>query len=80
VLAAGQRDRLLGGQLKAAGLEGRRGDAARSALMEQLPERALVRTRPHADEARNQAAFAATIKLNIPLATLLDLANAQGER
>jgi hypothetical protein len=78
VLAAGQRIDCWAGQLKAAGLEGSSGELRARALMDLLLGKD---SRPDQAAAggKNLAAFAATINLTIPLATLLDLADRPGE-
>ena len=78
VQAAGQRIDSWAGQLKAAGLEGSAGELRAQAFLDLLLGRD---SRPDQAAAGGQgpAAFAATINLTIPLATLLDLADRPGE-
>jgi hypothetical protein len=78
VLAAGQRIRAWADQLKAAGLEGSTGELRARAFLDLLLGRD---SRPDKAAAGGvgPAAFAATINLTIPLATLLDLADRPGE-
>ena len=78
VLAAGQRIDSWADQLKAAGLEGSAGELRARALMDLLLGRDSRPDQAAAD-GKNPAAFAATINLTIPLATLLDLADRPGE-
>ncbi|HEX3312632.1 MAG TPA: DUF222 domain-containing protein, partial [Streptosporangiaceae bacterium] len=78
VLAAGQRIDSWAGQLKAAGLEGSAGELRARALMDLLLGKDSRPDQAAAD-GQNPAAFAATINLTIPLATLLDLADRPGE-
>ena len=78
VLAADQRIDSWAGQLKAAGLEGSTGELRARAFLDLLLGRD---SRPDKAAAGGMipAAFAATINLTIPLATLLDLADRPGE-
>ena len=78
VLAAGQRIDSWAGQLKAAGLEGSAGELRARALMDLVLGRD---SRPDQAAAGglNPGAFAATVNLIIPLATLVDLADRPGE-
>jgi hypothetical protein len=78
VLAAGQRIRAWADQLKAAGLEGSTGELRARAFLDLLLGRD---SRPDKAAAGgvSPAAFAATINLTTPLATLLDLADRPGE-
>jgi hypothetical protein len=78
VLAAGQRIRAWADQLKAAGLEGSTGELRARAFLDLLLGRD---SRPDKAAAGGvgPAAFAATINLTTPLATLLDLADRPGE-
>ena len=78
VLAAGQRIRAWADQLKAAGLGGSTGELRARAFLDLLLGRD---SRPDKAAAGGvgPAAFAATINLTIPLATLLDLADRPGE-
>src|SRR6185312_1017019 len=78
VLAAGQRIRSWADQLKAAGLEGSTGELRAWAFLDLLLGRD---SRPDKVAAGGvgPAAFAATINLTTPLATLLDLADRPGE-
>ena len=78
VLAAGQRIRSWADQLKAAGLEGSTGELRARAFLDLLLGRD---SRPDKAAAGGigPAAFAATINLTTPLATLLDLADRPGE-
>ena len=78
VLAAGQRIRAWADQLKAAGLEGSTGELRARAFLDLLLGRD---SRPDKAAAAgvSPAAFAATINLTTPLATLLDLADRPGE-
>ena len=78
VLAAGQRIDSWAAQLKAAGLEGSAGELRARALMDLLLGKDSRPDQAAAD-GQNPAAFAATINLTIPLATLLDLADRPGE-
>jgi hypothetical protein len=78
VLAAGQRIDSWAGQLKAAGLEGSADELRARALMDLLLGKDSRPDQAAAD-GKNPAAFAATINLTIPLATLLDLADRPGE-
>ena len=78
VLAVGQRIDSWAGQLKAAGLEGSAGELRARALMDLLLGKDSRPDQAAAD-GKNPAAFAATINLTIPLATLLDLADRPGE-
>ena len=78
VLAAGQRIRSWADQLKAAGLEGSTGELRARAFLDLLLGRD---SRPDkaAASGMGPGAFAATINLTTPLATLLDLADRPGE-
>jgi hypothetical protein len=76
VLAAGQRIDSWAAQLKAAGLQGSAGELRARALMDLLLGRD---SRPDAAGGMGPGAFAATINLTIPLATLLGLADRPGE-
>jgi Domain of unknown function (DUF222) len=78
VLAAGQRIDSWAGQLKAAGLEGSAGELRARALMDLLLGKDSRPDQAAAD-GKNLAAFAATINMTCPLATLLDLADRPGE-
>jgi hypothetical protein len=78
VLAAGQRIDSWADQLKAAGLEGSAGELRARAFLDLLLGKDSRPDQAAAD-GKNPAAFAATINLTIPLATLLDLANRPGE-
>jgi hypothetical protein len=78
VLAADQRIDSWAGQLRAAGLEGSTGELRARAFLDLLLGRD---SRPDkaATGGMTPAAFAATINLTVPLATLLDLADRPGE-
>ncbi len=78
VMAAGQRIESWAGQLKAAGLEGSTGELRARAFLDLLLGRD---SRPDkaATSGMGPGAFAATVNLTIPLATLLDLADRPGE-
>ena len=78
VLAAGQRIDSWAAQLKSAGLQGSTGELRARALMDLLLGRD---SRPDnaAASGMGPGAFAATVNLTIPLATLLDLADRPGE-
>jgi hypothetical protein len=78
VQAGGQRINSWAGQLKAAGLEGSAGELRARAFLDLLLGRD---SRPDMATAggTGPAAFAATINLTIPLATLLDRADRPGE-
>ena len=78
VLTAGQRIDSWAGQLKAAGLKGSAGELRARALLDLLLGRD---SRPDTAAAGGMGppAFAATINLTIPLATLLNLADRPGE-
>jgi len=78
VLAAGQRIDSRAAQLKSAGLQGSTGELRARALMDLLLGRD---SRPDnaAASGMGPGAFAATVNLTIPLATLLDLADRPGE-
>jgi hypothetical protein len=78
VLAAGQRIRTWADQLKAAGLEGSTGELRARAFLDLLLGRDSRPDKAAAD-SKNPAAFAATINLTTPLATLLGLADRPGE-
>jgi hypothetical protein len=78
VLAAGQRIDSWAGQLKAAGLEGSAGELRARAFLDLLLGRDSRPDQAAADRP-GPGAFAATINLTIPLATLLDLADRPGE-
>ena len=78
VLAAGQRIDSWADQLKAAGLEGSAGELRARAFLDLLLGKDSRPDQAAAD-GKNPAAFAATINLTIPLATLLDLADRPGE-
>ena len=78
VLAAGQRIDSWADQLKAAGLEGSAGELRARAFLDLLLGKDSRQDQAAADGA-GPAAFAATINLTIPLATLLDLADRPGE-
>ncbi len=78
VLAAGQRIRSWADQLKAAGLEGSTGELRARAFLDLLLGKDSRPDQPAADGAA-PAAFAATINLTTPLATLLGLADRPGE-
>ena len=78
VLVAGQRIDSWAAQLKSAGLQGSTGELRARALMDLLLGRD---SRPDnaAASGMGPGAFAATVNLTIPLATLLDLADRPGE-
>jgi hypothetical protein len=78
VLAAGQRIDSWADQLKAAGLEGSAGELRARAFLDLLLGKDSRPDQAAAD-GTNPAAFAATINLTIPLATLQDLADRPGE-
>jgi hypothetical protein len=78
VLAVGQRIDSWAAQLKAAGLPGSTGELRARALMDLLLGRDS-RLDNAAAGSMGPGAFAATINLTIPLATLLDLADRPGE-
>ena len=78
VLAAGQRINSWADQLKAAGLEGSSGELRARAFLDLLLGKDSRPDKAAADGA-GPAAFAATINLTIPLASLLDLADRPGE-
>jgi hypothetical protein len=79
VLAAGQRIDSWADQLKAAGLEGSAGELRARAFLDLLLGKDSRPDKPAAADGKNPAAFAATINLTIPLATLLGLADRPGE-
>jgi Domain of unknown function (DUF222) len=78
VLTAGQRIDSWAGQLKAAGLEGSAGELRARAFLDLLLGRDS-RLDKAAAGSMNPGAFAATINLTVPLATLLDRADRPGE-
>jgi hypothetical protein len=79
VLAAGQRIRSWADQLKAAGLEGSTGELRARAFLDLLLGRDSRPDKAAASGGMGPGAFAATINLTTPLATLLDLADRPGE-
>jgi hypothetical protein len=78
VQAAGQRINSWAGQLKAAGLEGSAGELRARAFLDLLLGKDSRPDKTAAGDA-NPPAFAASINLTTPLATLLDLADRPGE-
>ena len=79
MLAAGQRIRSWADQLKAAGLEGSTGELRARAFLDLLLGRDSRPDKAAASGGMGPGAFAATINLTTPLATLLDLADRPGE-